>query len=135
MTVVGKWLKKLTLENYRNGTDDYDEKSLDDKSRTDDDYKEYILGYSPVKLKKEEGSYLDEFAGMKINDYHCVYVQRRYRRIPTNRKGQNDVPVYQCINSWGFFDPFPIIQIDSKAIVRMWLVTIKADKADKTKNH
>ena len=50
---------KLTLQHFLNGTDNYDEKHVDDPSRKDDDFKEYILGYSPRQLQIEEGKWID----------------------------------------------------------------------------
>ena len=49
------------------------------------------------------------------NSLHCVYVRRHYRCL-SSHPDLKDQDVYECLNSWGFEEPSPIIPMDSAAI-------------------
>ena len=58
-------------------------------------------------------------------DGHCVFVMKRYLRIANRQKNQAE-EVYDCMNSWGFIDPFVTMSVKHPAIMAVYKITPKA---------
>ena len=55
-------------------------------------------------------------------DGHCVYVMKQYYRL---KEGDGKVveKVYDCMNSWGFKDPFITIRTNHPAVMAIYKIT------------
>ena len=55
-------------------------------------------------------------------DGHCVYVMKQYYRL---KEGEGKVveKVYDCMNSWGFKDPFITIRTNHPAVMAIYKIT------------
>ena len=72
----------------------------------------YVLAYYSRKERNENGR--EKWAG-----YHCVFVKAKLEL-------QDDA--YECVNSWGDLDKFPVVESD-RPENRLWVVRAEWEKA------
>ena len=59
-----------------------------------------------------------------LMDGHCVFVMKRYYRVADPKKKLLQ-KVYDCLNSWGFIDPFLTIPTNHPAVMGIFKVIPK----------
>lgn len=74
----------------------------------------HVLAYYPTRKRKADGK-------KSRGNYHCVFVKRQLK-LQDN--------AYECVNSWGKGDPFPVVEQDRTGNT-LWLVEAEWEPAPK----
>ena len=73
--------------------------------------------------------WLNDFFAIKNNaGHHIIYIRRRYYQKSTDAEGNERYhQVYDCMNSGGLIDPYPVFEVNHPDIVSIFKITVKAD--------